>query len=609
MGNKEMKRISGLLALLACSSAAASAQMIAPNASVWVTPEMQAAKTLAESTARAPKDFLTWAESSGWKETGDYDECAEFYMRLSKSSPYARMVDIGATPRGFRMYVLVVSKDKAFDAASARATGKPILFLQNGIHPGENGGKDAAMMLLRDVLVTKKYAAWLDKVIILSMPVFNIDGHENRSPYNRVNEQGPKEMGFRVTANRYNLNRDYMKADSLEMQNWLKAFNKWNPDILIDNHVTDGQDQQPETTIAVSDTIDLHPGVASWVAKHWVSPLWNKMEADGHVMGWYVGGPARPGAPFVMAPSSPRFSTGYVNVRNRAALLVETHSLKPFLARAWGHFDIMKHTLDILAAQGTDLRAATSAADKDNLVGKPVALDYAPAKEGVPYTLKALETESYQGAALGGPVLRYLPKPRNFEVNLIRNAVPKTSVKAPKGYYIPREWQNVADLLRTHGVKVEVVKGSMDAEVEVARFDKVSFASQPFEGRFIPNFDVSFSAKKVRIPADTFYVPVAQPLGKLAMNLLEAQAPDSVVKWGTFNSIFEQKEYVSDYIMEPLAEKMLAADPKLKADFDAALAADPALAKSPRARLMWLYKRSPFYETDKDVYPVLRALP
>lgn len=585
------------------------AQLISPNASVWVTPEMQAAKSLAESTARAPKDFLTVAESSGWKETGDYAECVDFYTRLAKASPYARMVDIGATPKGRRMYLLVVSKDQAFDAAAARASGKPILFLQNGIHPGENGGKDASMMLLRDILVTKKYAAWLDKVIILSIPVFNIDGHEMSTPYNRPNEQGPKSMGFRVTANRFNLNRDYMKADAPEMQNWLKAFNKWNPDILIDNHVTDGQDQQAETTIAVSDTIDIHPGVASWIAKNWVSPLWQKMEGEGHVMGWYVGGPARPGAPFVMAPSSPRFSTGYVNVRNRAALLVETHSLKPFLARAWGHYDIMKHTLEILSAQGAELRAATAAADKDVLTGKSIALDYSPAKEGVPYTLKALETETYQGAALGGSVLRYLPKPRNFEVNLIRNAVPKLSVTAPKGYYIPREWQAVADLLRTHGVKVEVLKQSVEAQVEVARFDKVTFASQPFEGRFIPSFEVSFSQQKRSIPAETFYVPVTQPLGKLAMNLLEAQAPDSVVKWGTFNSIFEQKEYISDYIMEPLAEKMLAADSKLKADFDAALAADPALAKSPRARLMWLYKRSPFYETDKDVYPVLRVLP
>lgn len=599
------------LLLVAVSALAQNAEiLVAPNASVWVTPAMKAAQSLADSTARSPKDLLTVAEKSNWQQTGSYDEMVSLYRKLAAASPYARLLDIGETPQGRRMYILVASKDKTFHYTEVRKSGKPILFLQNGIHPGENGGKDAAFMLLRDILVTGKYAHFLDKMILLSIPVFNIDGHESVSPYNRINEQGPREMGFRVTAQRFNLNRDYMKADAPEMQNWIRAFNRFNPDMLIDNHVTDGQDLQCDTTIAIHDAGDVHPAVGEWVKQKWTPKMWSGMEALGHVLGWYVGGPLRAGANFTMLPMAPRFSTGYVANRNRAALLVETHSLKPFSVRAWGHYDIMLESMKVLEQHGAELRAATDKADRDLLnPGTRVALDYAPAKEGIPYVVRALETETYQGAALGGPVLRYLPKAREIPVTLVRGSLPKTEAVAPKGYYIPRQWSAVADLLKLHGIRVQPVPQALTAEFEVIRFDKVAFPAQPFESRFQPSFETRMAREKATVPAGSFFVPIQQPLGRLAMNLLEPAAPDSVVRWGLMNSIFEQKEYASDYIFEPLAETMLTKDAKLKADFEAALAADPALARNPRARLLWLYKRSPFYEPDKDVYPILRALP
>ncbi len=597
------------LLLLLATIASGQEILVAPNQSVWVTDAMKAARNLSESTKRSPKNLLTLAEKTGWKETGVYEETLGIYLKLVAASPYAKMIDIGATPTGKRMYIFIASKDKAFDAPTARKTGKPIVFFQNAIHPGENGGKDAAIMLLRDILVTKKYENLLDKAIIISMPVFNIDGHENRSPYHRINEQGPIEQGFRVTAQRFNLNRDYMKADAPEMQNWLKTFNKWQPDLFIDNHVTDGQDQQADTTIVIHDGIDVHPAVASWVNQKWLPKMWNGMEAEGHVMGWYIGGPVRPGLPFTMLPMSARYSDGYAAARNRASLLVETHSLKPFAVRAWAHYDIMLESLKAIAESGAELRAATEKADKDFLQpGTKFPVDFASAQTGVVYTAKLLETETYQSPILAAPVLRYLPKARDLEVNLIRSAVPKTEITVPKGYYIPLQWSAIADLLKIHGVKVQPVSGAIDANVEVIRFDKVSFPAQPFESRFMPTFETSTTKEKRTITANYFFVPINQPLARIAIHLLEPNAPDSVVKWGTMNGIFELKEYASDYIFEPVAQKMLTADPKLKADFEAAIAGDNALRTNPRARMMWLYKRSPFYEKDKDLYPILRAV-
>jgi hypothetical protein len=592
------------------SAIRAAGPVVAPNASVWVTEAMKSAQTLRDSTARAPKDLLTVAEKSDWKETGNYEEAVNFYRQLAARSPYARLLDIGATPQGRRMYALIVSKDKAFAQAEVKATGKPVLLLQNGIHPGENGGKDAAMMLLRDIIVTKKHEAFLDHMVILSIPVFNVDGHEMISPYHRINEQGPREMGFRATAQRLNLNRDYMKADAPEMQNWLKFYHKYQPDMHIDNHVTDGADLQHDCTIAIHDGLDIHPGVGAWV-KSYTAKMWKGMEDLGHVMGWYVGGPLRGGGNFTMMPATPRLSTGYAAARNRVALLVETHSLKPFSVRAWAHYDIMVESMKVLAESGAALKAATAAADKEFLKpGSKIPVEFAPAKTGIPYVVKGLETETYTGAASGGPVLRYLAKAKNLDVTLIREVVAKSEISVPVAYYIPRQWGAVIDLLKTHGVQVRPGAGAVSGRFELTKFEKVSFPPQPFESRFLPNFEAKSSIENRTLAGgDYFVVPTAQALGKLVANLLEATAPDSIVKWGAMNSIFELKEYAADYIMEPLAQRMLAEDAKLKAEFEAALAADAALEKNPRARLLWLYQRSPFYETDKDVYPVLKLLP
>lgn len=583
------------------------AQPRAQNASVWVTAAMQEAKSLAESTAAAPKDLLTHAEKTGWKETGSYEECIAFYRELARRSPYARLVDIGPTPQGRRMYVLVASKDRAFAQAEVRATGKPVLLLQNGIHSGENGGKDAAMMLLRDILVTRKFEKFLDHAVILSLPVFSADAHENVSPFHRINEQGPAQMGFRATANRINLNRDYTKADAQEMQNWIKLFVKFQPDFVLDNHVTDGMDMQHDVTIDVNDGPDTAPQVRGWLSEY-REMLWKAMEAEGHVMGWYLGAPVAPNSTLNMIPYGPRFSNGYAAVRNRASLLVETHSLKPFRVRAWGHYNIMRHTLEAFARNGAALRAATAAADRELLKpGDSLPLTFKPEGQGEPYTVKALATETFASEISGSNIVRYLPQPRDLPVRVNRNAASAQSAVVPRGYYVPVEWAEVIERMRLHGIQVRPVTQAVDGRFERTRLGKVSFAPAPFESRFVANYTAETETVALNLPANRYvFVPANQPLGKLVMNLLEPAAPDSFLRWGFFNAIFEQKESPADYIMEPLAREMLAANPQLKTEFEAALAADPALAKNPRARLFWFYQRSPYLERDKDVYPVLR---
>ncbi|BDC52941.1 hypothetical protein F183_A52560 [Bryobacterales bacterium F-183] len=582
--------------------------------SVWEPPVMKAAKSLADSTAASPsKELLTLAESSNYQRTGDYNECVAFYRKLEEASPLAKLTSIGKTPEGRELYVFVASKDKAFTPAAAARTGKPVVFIQNAIHPGENGGKDASMMLFRDVLASKKLAAWLDQVILITIPVFNIDGHENVSAYHRINEQGPDGFGFRATSTRLNLNRDYIKADGPEMKAWLKMYNAWLPDLLIDNHVTDGADMQYDILVSSHEAPEVHPAVGQWVGKTYLPGLFKAMEADGHVIGWYgIPVSAQPGSTVRGSGYSPRYSTSYAAAQNRAALLIETHSLKSFKVRTWSHYNVMKHSIDLVVATGAALRRAVKEADGATASIKPgdeVVLE-AKVNPAVtePYVVRALKSEMYAGTAAGGQVRRYLPEALDIPVKLSRELIPAMSVKAPKGYIVPASQGEVIELLKLHGVRAEPVTKERVEEFTTYRLLQPRFASAPFEGRFLVNaFEQKTSKEKHTIPAGSVYVPMEQRAARVAMHILEPMGPDSLVRWGFFHGLFEQKEYFSDYIFEPIAEEMLEKDAKLKAEFEAKVAKEEAFAKNPRARLQWLYERSPFLEQDKGRYPIVRV--
>lgn len=581
-----------------------------PPASLAETEAMRAARPLRESTAAAPKGWRIHAEKTDYRETGSYAECVEFYRRLAAASPFARLEEIGRTGEGRPLYVLIASRARAFTPAAARRAGRPVVLLQNGIHAGENGGKDAAMMLLRDLLVTRRLEKLLDAATVLSIPVFNPDGHERVSPWNRINENGPRAMGFRVTARRLNLNRDYLKADTPEMRAWLRLYTRWLPDLLIDNHVTDGGDVQYDATVAAHTEQDIAEPVGAWVKKQFLPELFRRLESSGHVPGFYIEGRAAGGKALAVMTASPRYSTGYAAAQNRAALLVETHSLKPFRTRVWSHYGIMRTALELAAeTAGGLVRASREADSRQSAVapGTPVFLEGTPAGQGEPYVLRGMKAEQIPSPVSGGMVARYTGEKADQPVRLVRTLAPKVAPPAPHGYIVPREWGGIIELLALHGVEMIRLEKPVEGEFPALRFSDVRFAPVPFEGRFRV---ISFSAAPARvrrtIPAGSVYVPVAQRAGKVAMHILEPEAPDSALRWGFFLPIFEQKEYFSDFVFEPFARLMLERDAGLREEFEQKLKGDSAFASNPRARLLWLYQRSPYAEPDKDLYPVLR---
>ncbi|MCX6588784.1 MAG: M14 family metallopeptidase [Acidobacteria bacterium] len=608
-----MRTLLNAVALSSLSFAQVVEVPVMAPVSQWEPPAAKLAVSLAESTAAAPKNLLTVGERSEWRETGRYTDSVAFARALEKASPWVRTISFGKSPQGRDLIATIVSKDRAFTPEAARKTGKLIVLLESCIHPGEVDGKEAGEMLLRDVAVTKRYAAWLDQVILINIPIFNVDGHEIWSGYNRINQQGPNAMGFRATAQRLNLNRDFLKADAPEMQAWLRFFNAWLPDFFIDNHVTDGADFQYDVSIDTPMNQDIWENLARWTRERYLPALQDAMTTDGHVMGPYGGfrQRGRPESGFQTLGVTPRYSNGYLAAQNRPSLLVETHSLKTFKTRSWGHYNIMKRSIEILVRDPKTLWEAVREADRAVAAlagaGTAVHLDGDSSDETKPFTFRALRAEGRPSTLAGGPVLVYQKETLDIPTKIFDRMKTTLAATVPKGYYVPAEWSEVIERLALHGVRTERTTREVRGEFATYRLTEPKWSTTPFEGRLTVDFRVTPVKEKRVIPAGSVYVPMNQRAARVALNLLEPAAPDSLVRWGFLNSIFEQKEYFSDYVFEPIAQEMARRHPELLAEFNARVKADVRFAGNPRARLQWWYERSPYLEPDKNAYPIVRV--
>ena len=563
-----------------------------------------------------PDEWLTTAERTGFRQTPRYDETVAYCRRLAAASDWIDYQSFGTSPQGRPVPLVIVSTEQAFTPEAARRTGKLIVLAQSCIHAGECAGKDASLMLLRDIAVTKSRRELLDHVILLVVPIFSVDGHERFSPHNRINQNGPEAMGWRVTSRNLNLNRDYMKADAVEMRAWLALWNAWQPDLHFDHHSTDGGDWQYDITFTTDQHQAAAPQVAQWLKETLYPQLLPALEADGHLpMTYFTLIDSKDPAKGIRSGGfGPRYSTGYCSIRNRPSFLVETHALKPYRTRVIGHYNIMLRTLEALNRDPEALRRAIQQADEatsrmgaayDPEFRLPVAIT--ATDESEPFTFKGYAYRQEPSDISGDVRIIYdNTKPIEFETVWRRGTKVAKEVNPPLAYIIPPQWTEVIELVKAHGLRCERLTAAVTAEFESYRFREVSFPPKPYEGRFQPQFVTEPLVEQRAYPAGSVVVPLDQPGAKVAIHLLEPEAPDSLVSWGFFNAIFEQKEYGEHYVLEAMARRMLDADPQLAEEFKAKLDADPDFAANPWARLYFFYQRSPYWDDRLNVYPAAR---
>lgn len=556
--------------------------------------------------APATDKWLTPSEATGLTATPNYEESMAFLEKMDKQSALMRLETFGHTAQGRKLTAAILTKDGAKFQPS-----KPVFLIQAGIHSGEIDGKDAMFMLIRDMLF-KGRDDLIDKVNIVFIPMFNADGHERSTPYSRPNQRGPKEMGWRNTAQNLNLNRDYMKADAPELQALLGLINKYDPDLYIDLHVTDGMDYQYDITYGFDGWDGLYPwspATGKWLNDVYRPKADAALKASGHIPGPLIfardDGDVSKGID--LYAFAPRFSTAYGDLRRLPAVLVENHSLKPCRQRVLGTYVLLEASLKALASDGKGLKQAIAAdramrpktvnanwKDKADPVGK---LDFL-----------TIASEEITSPATGAKVTRFLGKPGPTVTIPVYGSEPGLQLVVPKAYWVPVTKSDVIARLKLHGIVMETLKTAQTVDVEMIRLDGFKTAA-PAEGRMnVTPTGLTRFMRKERFPAGSVRISTDQPLGALATYLLEPESEDSFLSWGFFNEILSRVEYMEPYAIAPMAEKMLATDPALKAEFEKRLKEDADFAGSSLRRLQFFYERSPFYDDRYLLYPVGREL-
>jgi hypothetical protein len=559
--------------------------------------------------------FLTWFEKSGGKETPRYDQTVEYCKGLDKASPLITYITFGESPQGRDMPLLIADRDGLNDPAAIRKTGRVIILIEACIHAGEPDGKDAGLMLMRDIAFGNK-GSLLDKVSILFIPIFNVDGHERFGPYNRINQNGPNEMGWRVTAQNLNLNRDFMKADTPEMQAWLKLYNAWLPEFFVDCHVTDGADYQYKITYALETYGNMEQGLTEWTRVVFEPQMSRQMLAIGYPMLPYVEfrNWHDPRSGLVTGVAPPMLSQGYTAIQNRPGLLIETHMLKPYNVRVKATYELLRVTIEMLNKEGKSLQKIEHEAD--NYTASPefrkqrMPLRFTDSESdstiidflGYDYTMEKSELS-------GGEWFKY-DTTRPVVIKAPFFDVPKVTFSCllPEAYIIPPEWEKLTDKLILHGTKVRYLNEPASCVVQSYKFSNATWQQRPYEGHHGVTFDCNQITETRLYPAGSAVVDMNQRTARVIAHFLEPKATDSFVGWGFMDAIFEQKEYSESYVMEVEARRLLADDSTLAAEFEKKKLAEPAFASDPDAILNWFYSKTPYWDQHVNIYPIGRLI-
>jgi murein tripeptide amidase MpaA len=560
--------------------------------------------------------LTTLAEQTSFIKTGRYAEVERLCEAYAKRWPQqVRCFEFGRSPEGRPMLALVATRSGALTAEEAHKRGLPVVLIQGGIHSGESDGKDAGFMVLREMLDKSGSSEALSKSVILFVPVLNLDGHERFGRWNRPNQVGPEEMGWRTTAQNLNLNRDYTKADAPEMQALLKLLDAWDPIVYADMHVTDGANFQHDVSVTVAP---LHEGDALLhdAAAALQKNVIDRLTAQGSLPLPFYPSLVRtddPSSGFAIDAYLPRYSTGYWAQRNRFAMLVETHSWKDYATRVRITRNIIVALEALAAHDGTTWLKLAQEADHRALAlgGQDVTLAYEPGDHVSMIDFKGYAYTREPSPISGGLVTHYDPTtPQIWHVPLKDTLQPSLTIKAPKGgYIIPAAYADeIGARLALHGIVARRLDRAMaQAPLETFRASTAKLSAESFEGRSMLQLEGSWKNEARDVPAGSLFVPIAQAESRLVMTLLEPQAPDSFAAWGFFNGNFEQKEYMEPYVAEQVAQEMMAHDPKLAAEFRQKLDTDAAFAADPKARLDFFYRRHPSWDERYNLYPIYRV--
>lgn len=552
-------------------------------------------------------DFETRYEKSGGKETATYQEVINFYKELAEAYPSVHLQEFGKTDSGEPLHLAVFNPTGDFKFGNLRKD-KSIILINNGIHPGESDGIDATMMLFRDLAGDSIKAP--ENTIIATIPVYNIGGALNRNSTTRTNQNGPEEYGFRGNARNYDLNRDFIKADTRNTRSFYEIFHEVQPDVFIDTHVSNGADYQYTLTHLFTQHNKLGGELGEYLNERIMPALEDSLKQKQLDITPYVNVFNEvPEKGFSQFMDTPRYSSGYTTLWNTVGLTVETHMLKPYSQRVEGTYELLRSMINITNAETFNLKDVRERARRKYLTDRHYPLAFEPDMENPSKrNFKGYEGEMLPSEVTGGQRLKYdRSKPFEKEIDYYDNFKVTKEVDIPRAYIIPQGWWQVVDLLKMNKIKLTPFERDTTLWVQTYRIKDFRTAKNAYEGHY-PHSETKVSRKmdSVKIRKGDYLVKTFQDGARYLIETLEPAAPDSFFNWNFFDSVLQQKEHFSPYVFEDMAKKMLDENEELRQKFEQKKQNNSEFASDSYAQLDWLHKQSAHYEKAHLRYPVFR---
>ena len=554
----------------------------------------------------------TTFETSNGLKTATYEEAIAYYFALEKKFSSITVYEMGQTDSGFPLHVVIFDPENEGQKKSSEKfykNGKNLLLINNGIHPGEPDGIDATMLLFRDFAEGKVAAP--KNTIIAAIPVYNIGGAMNRNSTSRTNQNGPEEYGFRGNARNYDLNRDFIKNDTKNARAFAEIFHWLNPDLFIDNHVSNGADYQYILTHLFTQHNKLGGELGNYLHTSLMPQLEDSLQQKKWDITPYVNVFNQvPEKGFMQFMDSPRYASGYTTLFNTIGLTLETHMLKPYRQRVEGTYELMKSFINIADTDAERIKTL-----RKNSFEKYKAGSYYPISWTVDSSkTSTLKFKGYEGQMVPSKItgverLKYFrDKPFTKDVTYYNYFKAMDSVIIPSAYIVPKGYWNVIELLKLNNIEFTEIKNDSTLLAEVYHIKSFETVKNPFEGHYLHyKTEVSKSTENISLKKGDILVKTQQPGVRYLLETLEPSAPDSFFNWNFFDAILQQKEGFSPYVWEDMAENFLNENPEIKKEFERKKMSDPAFMNNWYAQLDWIHKQSPYYEKSHLRYPIVRV--
>ena len=566
--------------------------------------------TLIYSTMAFGQQISTKFEKSNGTQTPTYTEIIDWWKNLDRQSDKVFMKPMGMTDANFPLHLFLFNNENDYNLESIRKKNKRIIFINNGIHPGEPDGIDASMLLARDI-VSKKIKL-PENIVLAIIPVYNIGGILNRSAFFRVDQNGPEEFGFRGNSQNLDLNRDFIKSDSKEAKAFAEIFQMLDPDVFVDNHVSNGADYQHIITLICSQHNKLGGVMGNFMNKSFEPGIYKLMKEKNYDLIPYVNY-------FGITPEngwtefwdSPRYSSGYASIFSTFAFVPETHMLKPYADRVKATYELMQSFIQFTSANSNKIKELRKEQKESIAMQSQFPLKWKIDSSGFDKRLYKGFKSGYKPSEVSGLSRLYYDRNELYDktINFYNQYKPTAFIVKPKAYIIPQGWNNVIGLLKTNKVKMSQLSKDSLIEVETYKIEKYTATPRPYESHH-PNRDieVSKSTQKILFKKGDYLITMNQSANRFLMEVLEPEAEDSYFSWNFFDGILGQKEGYSAYVFEETAAAYLKTNPELKTKLEQRRQSDSVFAKSASAQLNFVYQNSPYLEAAFNRYPVYRVM-